>query len=241
MMDATVDLDTDSQLQDGFQEIFTFKEHRLQLRGFRLVEYWDDVRRKSDFNLQQHYVSWDVKQILLWRHDFQPNASPKLLHQVKFSNQPNFISAIVYVPKLKVFLASALDRSFKIFDKFLKLLESIHHEERAILQLEFDSNKDLIYSSGASGITVWRLYRNISLDKAHIMEKLYSFEDSEKWITNMVFEPQFNRIYAIKERSVQVLSISRRSVITTLVDVHEAPVNVVCWYERNQFYLTGCR
>eukprot|EP01033_Poteriospumella_lacustris_P001795 gene1795-1301_t len=129
--------------------------------------------------MQQTYISWDVKQVLLWKFDFRPNHSPKLLHHVKFSNQPNFICAIVNVPRMKVFLAAALDMTFKIFDRNLRLLESIHHEERAILQLELDAEKDIIYSSGANGISVWRLYRNTSVDKAHIMEKLYSFEDCE--------------------------------------------------------------
>lgn len=232
--------DPDNQLQDGFQELFTFSEHRLQLHGFGVVEWADESKRQSDYNLQQYYISWDVKQVLLWKYEFNNN-SPKLLNHVKFSNQPNFICAIVHIPKMKVFLAAALDMSFKIFDRNLKLLESIHHEERAILQMELDPVKDIIYSSGASGISVWRLYRNTTLDKAHIMEKLYSFEDCDKWVTHMIYEPKCNRIYAIKERSVQVLSTTRRSVITSLIDIHDAPVNVVCWYERNQFYITGCR
>lgn len=233
--------DPDNQLQDGFQELFTFDEHRLNLRGFGLVEWTEESKRQTDFNMQQTYISWDVKQVLLWKFDFRPNHSPKLLHHVKFSNQPNFICAIVNVPRMKVFLAAALDMTFKIFDRNLRLLESIHHEERAILQLELDAEKDIIYSSGANGISVWRLYRNTSVDKAHIMEKLYTFDDCEKWVTHMIYEPRFNRVYAIKERSVQVLSTTRRSVITVLADVHDAPVNVVCWYERNQFYMTGCR
>lgn len=236
----TSNSDPENQLQDGFQELFTFHEHRLNVRGFGLVEWTEESRRQTDFNMQQTYISWDVKQVLLWKYDFNPNHSPKLLQHVKFSNQPNFICAIVHVPRMKVFLAAALDMTFKIFDRNLKLLESIHHEERAILQMELDTTRDIIYSSGANGISAWRLYRNTSVDKAHIMEKLYSFEDCEKWVTHMIYEPQFNKIYAIKERSVQVLSTTRRSVITTLTDVHDAPVNVVCWYERNQFYMTGC-
>lgn len=231
--------DSESQLQDGFQEIFTFDAHKLQLRGIGLVE-WDDKNRRSEFNFTQHFISWDVKQIILWRNELSIHVPPVVEKQIKFS-QVNFICAIVHVPKMKVFLAAALDMSFKIFDKKLELLESIHHEERAILQLEMDTSKDIIYSSGASGIAVWRLYRNTSVDKAHIMEKMYIIEGCDPWVTHMILETQFNRVYAIKERSVQVLSTTRRNVVTTLSDVHEAPVNVVCWYERNQFYMTGCR
>lgn len=235
------------QLKDGFQELFIFRGHRLQLRGFNLVEWLEDTRRGAaaggdQYSVRFHfYISWDVKQVLLWKHDFQGfNAKPQLLNQVKFSNQPNYVCAIVHVTKMKVFLAAALDMSFKIFDRHLNLLESIHHEERAILQIEYDIQKDLIFSSGATGISVWKLYRNLSLDKSHVMEKLYSFDGCDTWITHMIYEPAFNRIYALKERSAQVLSLTRRSVITTLENVHDAPINAICWYERNQFYITGC-
>jgi WD40 repeat protein len=239
------------QLKDGFQELFIFRGHRLQLRGFNTVEWLEDNIRQtaaansssaSEYRLRYHYyISWDVKQVLLWKHDILSwNSKPQLLHSVKFSNQPNFVCAIVHITKMKVFLAAALDMSFKIFDRQLNLLESIHHEERAILQLEYDQSKDLIFSSGANGISVWKLYRNLTLDKSHVMEKLYSFLGCENWITKMIYEPEFDRIYALKERSAQVLSLTRQNVITTLENVHDAPVSAICWYERNQFYLTGC-
>lgn len=149
--------------------------------------------------------SWDVKQVLLWKYDFHNDKlhhhhTPELIDSVKFSNQPNFLSAIVFIPKLRIFLAAALDMSFKIFDRKLALLETIQHEERAILQLELDSSKDILYSSGAAGIAAWRIYRNLSVDKAHILEKLYMFDGCDTWITKMIYEPNHNRIYAIKER-----------------------------------------
>jgi WD40 repeat protein len=230
------------QLKDGFQEMFIFRGHRLQLRGFNLVEWLEDTNRGTDYKVRFHYyISWDVKQVLLWKHDFQTFGSkPQIVNQVKFSNQPNYVCAIVHVTKMKVFLAAALDMSFKIFDRQLNLLESIHHEERAILQLEYDSNRDIIFSSGATGISAWKLYRNLSLDKSHVMEKLYTFEGCETWVTHMIYEPNFNRIYALKERSAQVLSLTKQAVITTLENVHDAPINAICWYERNQFYITGC-
>eukprot|EP01039_Chlorochromonas_danica_P000067 gene67-73_t len=236
-----------NQLQDGFHEIFSFRGHRLQLRGLKIVDMIEDNhRRQGGFFYRQYFISWDVKQVLLWRQDFydsqnEPQPHPILIQQVRFSNQPNFICAIIYIPRLKIFLAAALDMSFKLLDKTLALLESIRHEERAILQMEYDNSKDLIFTSGAAGISAWKIYRNTTLDKAHVMEKMYTFKGCEDWVTRMIYEPQFNRIYALKERSAQVLSIPRRSVVTVLEDCHEAPINVVCWYERNQFYITGCR
>lgn len=238
------------QLEDGFQEMFTFRGHRLQLRGFNLVEWNDDNRRHHELSVKQQFISWDIKQALLWRSEtpsIQTNPlqhqhySLKISSQVKFSNQPNFICSIAAIPRMKVFLAAALDMSFKVFDKTLNQLESIHHDERAILQLEYDQGRDFILSSGATGILVWRLTRDPKVDNGHIMEKLFAFDGCDTWITHMIYEPLSNRVYAIKERSAQVLSVTRREVITTLDNVHEAPINVVCWYERNQFYITGCR
>lgn len=271
-------------VQDGFQELFTFTGHRLQLRGFTPVDWSDELSRPNKFGPgMNYYLSWDVKQVLLWGHDYRQgmNASslvdgnlyqpilsippgttasgtaslpntprPFLITQLKFSNMPNFICAMAHISKMRIFLAAALDMSFKLYDQNLTLVESIHHEERAILQIEYDSVKEIIFTSGATGVSVWRLYRasssvattgaNTSGNKAHVMEKLYSFPGCEMWISKMIYQPEYQKIYAIKDSSVQVLSPLRRCVIAVLENIHEAPINVVCWYERNQFYITGC-
>jgi hypothetical protein len=229
-----------SQLQDGFHELFTYYGHKLQIKGCSLVERRFDKKQHVESNEKVQFISWDAKQIMVWESDME-SLLPRTIHRAKFDRQPNFICSIVQVPKMKVFLASALDMTFKIFGRDLLLLESIHHEERAILQMEYDNEKDVIIASGASGISVWRLYRDTALDQAHIMEKLFSFADSHTWVTKMIYEPVHNRIYAIRDRSAQVLSLSRRAVILELRDIHESPLSVVCWYHRNQFYVTGCR
>jgi WD40 repeat protein len=229
-------------LQDGFQEIITFEGHRLHIRGFNVVEINDDCHKiqNSELSTKLQFISWDVKQILLWESNLS-TGRPVILSNMKFSSQPNFICSVIYIPKLKIFLAAALDMSFKIYDRHLTLLESIHHEERAILQLEYDPKKDILLSAGASGISIWKIYRNNSLNLAHILEKLYSFENCSDWVNKMIYEPKNDRIYAIRDRSAQILSVSRRSIINELRNVHEAPLSAVCWYERNQFYITGCR
>lgn len=48
----------DSQLQDGFQEIFNFNEHRLQLRGLNVLEGYEEGRRHSDYSLIQYYIRY---------------------------------------------------------------------------------------------------------------------------------------------------------------------------------------
>ncbi len=74
-----------------------------------------------------------------------------------------------------------------------------------------------------------------------MIEKMYSFSGCEGWVSRMIYEPKFGMIYALRDSNVQVLSVLKRAVVTELSSVHEAPVTVVCWYERNQFYLTACR
>lgn len=227
-------------LQDGFQEIFNFRGHKLQVRGINTVEIVEDVRNKSSMSHVDQFISWDVKGILLWE-DPKTNTSPRIVSRYLFpKNQPQFISAIVFIPKMKVFLSSALDMTFKIFDKSFRLLQSIHHEERAILSLEYDGEKGIVICSGASGITVWRFYRNLSMDNAHVIEKLFTFQGCAHWISNMIYEAHSNKIYALVDRSVHVLSFKRRAVTTVLKDIHDSPVTRVCWYARSQFYLTGC-
>ena len=228
-----------SVVYDGFHDLFRFKEHRLQVRGFNLLDL--DDGKESEFNTRHHILSWDNKQVYLWQNDTK-DSKPRVMHQIRSSSsQSCCLCSIVLVSKMKVFLGAALDMTFKIYDKKLNLLEVIRHEERAILHLEYDAPRDLIISAGACGVGVWRLYRHTSLDSAHIVEKLYTFEGCSHWVSKVIYEPQSDRIYAIQDSSVQVLTFARRGVAAELNDIHDSPVNVACWYNRNQFYITGCR
>ena len=74
----------------------------------------------------------------------------RVINKIAFPN-PNFICSIIFSIKMRVFLAAALDMSFKIYDRKLDLLESIRHDERAILQLKYDAIDDVFLASGASG------------------------------------------------------------------------------------------
>ncbi len=137
-------------LQDGFQDIFTFTSHRLQVRGYNMVEIAEDPKFQSEFGAVEQFLSWDSKQLILWESNLTFN-KPTVLHTLKLA-QANYICSVVFIPKLKIFLAAALDMSFKLYSRQLQLLESIHHEERAILHLEYDLAKDIIIASGASGV-----------------------------------------------------------------------------------------
>jgi WD40 repeat protein len=226
-------------LQDGFQEIFSFRGHKLTVRGIDTVEV-SDHSSSSHSRKHDQFISWDVKAILLWE-DACDGSPPRVLSRFNFpKNQPQYICAVVYIPKMKVFLAAALDMTFKIFDKQFRLLQEFHHDERAILSLQYDADRGIVICSGASGITVWRCYRNLSLDNCHVVEKMFTFDGCEHWVSSMIYEPQSGKLYALVDRSVHVLSFAKRAVVTVLKDIHESPVTTVCWYARSQFYLTGC-
>ena len=52
---------------------------------------------------------------------------------------------------IAVFLGPALDMTFKIYDSAFRLIETIHHDERVIINCEYDSDKDMLIMSGAAG------------------------------------------------------------------------------------------
>ncbi len=60
------------------------------------------------------------------------------------------------------------------------------------------------------------------------------------WVRNISYEQKSRRIFAMVDRSVYVLSFLRRSIVTIIEDAHEAPVTAALWYEKSQFYVTGC-
>lgn len=61
-------------------------------------------------------------------------------------------SKLLYFCRMRIFLATALDMCFKIYDRKLKLIESIRHGERSILAMEFDNETGFLLISGASGM-----------------------------------------------------------------------------------------
>ena len=244
-----------SDLIDGFQQVFTFHGHKLHVRGFAVVEWTndrtiisDDGSATGDANTTRRhskeiYLSWDTKQLLIWERN-RRESNPRILKFVKF-NQPNFICSATPISKpkfkIQVVLAAALDMSFKVYDRNLNLIESIKHEERAILQLVFDSSRDIVLSSGAAGIVLWKFYKNSISDTNHIMERLVTFESCKYWVTKMIYEPQFERIYVMNDRTVKVYNITRQTLQAEIINAHQAPVTAACWFARNQFYITGCR
>lgn len=223
-------------ISDGFQHYYSYNGHFHPIRNFGLVDTQDERRGNKRL-----FISSDCKQISLWDIN-------GLKYQLKFpKSQSNFISCIVNIPQLKILFASALDMCFKIYDYRLKLIESIRHAERSILNMEYVHSQGLLIISGANGVSVWRLFKHIHLKTEkidYVVEKLFIFpvvDPNDCWISHMIYDNNSDKIFAVKESSVMVFSLLNRSLEVNLENVHDAPVTRACFYIRSQYYLTGCR
>jgi hypothetical protein len=139
-------------LRDGFQQILAFSGHHSVLRGYSHVELYDDKQKKPRQSISTHhsvaeqFISWDLKSLILWEADVR--GFGKILHQIKFPmSKPGFISCIVYVAQLRIYLAATTDVSFQIFDKNLNLVESINHGSLSKLHVQFIFIAHLIISN----------------------------------------------------------------------------------------------
>lgn len=128
------------------------------------------------------------------------------------------MTSIVYVNKLKVFVAAALDMTFKLFSSDLKPIEVIPHEERAVLAMEYFAKDDVIVMSGARGVGVWRLWRpprvGHSMEKQpYTMERLYTFADIDGcWVNRLQVDHSTAEVFAHSGNSAYVLSLHHRNV-----------------------------
>lgn len=230
-----------TDLSDGFREVFSFGGHKLPPRGLECLEIYEE--REFCTDVRDVYLSWDLLSAHVWVRDHHTSdgRATRILHTLKFpTGCKGFISSLVYIPKLKVYLGAALDMSFKIYDKTLTQIESIRHEERSLAHLCYHATANLLVGSSSTGVSLWRLFRNSAAAMAYTMERVFVFEEVREWMTKVEIDIPLGRIYAFAGQSVYVFDFPRRKLLHRLEKVHEMTVNVICWYGRSQFYLTGC-
>ena len=181
---------TSINISDGFQHVHTFTHHVHSLRHCGLMDAVEERYAGSGTkSTKRLYISADSKHIVLW--DFNG-----IHNQLRFPKiQPDFISAIVYISPLRIFFAAALDMCFKIYDKQLRLVESIRHSERSILAIEYVDSKGLLLISGATGVSCWRVFKQSYLksDKMDfVVEKLFVFpspyDAHDSWVSVMIID-----------------------------------------------------
>ena len=231
-----------TDLSDGFREVFSFPGHKVLPRGMECLEVLEEKEFCTD--VRDVYLSWDLLSAHVWVREHHPPAGKpmtKILHTLKFpTGCKGFISSIVYMPKLKIYLAAALDMCFKIYDKSLALVESIRHEERSLAYLKFLPGENLVAAASATGVSLWRLYRNSAANMAYTMERVFVFAEVREWMNRIEIEASLGHLYAFAGTSCYVFDFHKRRLLHRLERIHEMTVNAICWYGRSQFYLTGC-
>lgn len=101
------------------------------------------------------FVSLDDKSIRIWEAATDKKKS-KEIDQINFpKNQTNFIQTIIYIPKIKVYVASALDMTLKIYDGKYTELTSVRTGQRAILCLAYNNARDELVTGGVDGGSLW--------------------------------------------------------------------------------------
>ena len=230
-------------LSDGFEEIFSFRHHMGIVKGMRVLEVTEENPYIKD--RKDTYISWDISGVVMWeRPHAGHHTSPKVSRQIRFpKTSPGFITSLVFVKPLNLFVAAALDMSFKLYNRQLELMETIRHDERAILSMEYDEERRVIVMAGATGVTMWRIYRTTTADMEYVIERIFKFDGSigGLWIPRISLDPNVKgHVYAFSDQSVYVIDIEKRQCKYKLENIHDATVTSICWYQRSQFYMTGC-
>jgi hypothetical protein len=66
------------------------------------------------------------------------------------------ISALTYVASFKLFMVASLDMTFILYDRFLRFIQIIKHNERTIFNLIYNDQREMIISAGIDSISFWR-------------------------------------------------------------------------------------
>lgn len=230
-------------LSDGFEEVFRFSHHMSDVRGFKVVETQEENDIMSN-DRKDSYLSWDIGGLVLWERWHTNSTKPVVKRQVRFpKTTPGFITAVVFVKPLNLFVAAALDMSFKLYTRDLTLINSISHEERAMLAMEYHEGRQVILMAGATGLSMWRVYRTSLANMEFLMERLYKFTSyglADTWISRMSLDAAADHVYAFEGRSAYIIDLNGLKGKFALKDIHESTVTCICWYKRSQFYMTGC-
>ena len=92
--------------------MFDFRENKLVVRGFLHVLHKDEDKDEVEMNemetkfvlgwRKEQFLSWDSKSLTIWQHD-------RIIKKLTFpTSKPNYISCIIFVHKLNVFIGTYL-------------------------------------------------------------------------------------------------------------------------------------
>jgi WD40 repeat protein len=124
------------------------------------------------------FVSLDEKSMRLWDRTREYN--------VCRWDRDNFVRAILPIPSLRIFIAAALDMTFKVYDSNLSRIGQFNvkvgkEDIRAVLALRYDEAHGEIFTGGLSGCQRWSLvgdrFRGFQLNHLQTLER-----SEGKWI-----------------------------------------------------------
>eukprot|EP00946_MAST-07B_sp_MAST-7B-sp1_P003382 g3382.t1 len=146
------------------------------------------------------YVSLDEKSMRLWDKTREYN--------ICRWDRDNFIRAILPIPPLRVFVAAALDMTFKVYDSSLSRIGQFNvkagkEDVRAVLTLHYDENNNEILTGGLSGCQRWRLVGDRF--RGFRMNLLQTLPRSEgKWIDRMTIATVSKLLFCCHNNNVSV-------------------------------------
>jgi hypothetical protein len=224
---------SEAVIRDGFEEICTYSDHQLKLKGLIPVEVFDrstqSVTKPFD-----HFISWDARMIRIWMCSRDTGDVETVRTSRSNGTCTNSLTnAITYVSRQKCFLVSCADQSMKIYDRSFKLLESIKHNEGAILNMQqVDEHNSDILMSGARGVSNWALSKKLSAHNFEL-EKKYTFSGTTAlWVSKFQYDTSTKCLYALVETAVYILSLESQGVVEVVDSVHTAPITCCLWYQR---------
>jgi hypothetical protein len=217
-------------LDDGFRELASYDGHKLPLKGMVLI---DEATMTANTTVDS-FITWDMKQTHIWKYDRIAGIATRL-RRLKFSSEKqHYVISVAYIQKLRMFLMSTSDHTFRLYDRELNFLESIRHEERAVLNVTFVDTEDILLVSGSEGVSAWNVYRKVTPKQTFfVIEKAYTFGELKGiWVGKLTYEMETRCAYAFVENSVYVLSVEKKKMVHLLLQIHDDPVTACIWYDR---------
>ena len=207
------------------------------------------------------YVSLDEKSMRLWdkTHEYSVNTW----------DRDNYIRVIVSIPSLRIFIAAALDMSFKVYDNNLLRIGQcdvkVDKEDiRAVLAMKYDKDNKEIITGGLSGCQRWRLdgdrFRGFQLVHLQTLEL-----SAGKWIDYMCLASASKLIFCCHGCNVSVYQFeefsssdshfdsnmlltssvtenkkSRQAVLVKILEnIHEHKITGCLFQEENNYLITA--
>ncbi|KAL0587527.1 hypothetical protein ABG067_002823 [Albugo candida] len=198
------------------------------------------------FNERQNtFVSCDPNVLRLWKAGQMPGGSSMdghscratQLRRVKLPSRTNcHIQAIVYIESRDLYIASAQDGTFRVYDNMLEELTSIHTSRGHIQCLAFDSKHQLLIAGGLDGCTAWRvrestqdagfnpLYELFRLDtyfKSSCKHLQAHLANSDRlWITFLKVDTHENKLFTLCKEHVEVFDTEDGRLDETLYNFY---------------------